>query len=168
MMIRYLIDTDIDRWLPQKKPFQFIDKVVEMKFPQLGKKRKDINPKDLIGSEVVCTFFTDENLDFFRGHFPDNPTLPGVIQIEMMAQACSFTMRRKWSYEEFQKLGTAIVGVDKIRFRTPVGPNETLTIFTKYVKVRNPLGVFECRIENEQGDIVAEGTLKSIMIDRGR
>ena len=89
-MITYMIETDVDRWLPQKKPFRFIDKVIELKFPTLKKKRKDITPKDLLGSEVMCTFYTDENLDFFKGHFPDNPTLPGVIQIEMMAQAGSF------------------------------------------------------------------------------
>ena len=103
-MITYMIETDVDKWLPQKKPFQFIDEVVQMKFPILQKKRKDITPKDLLGSEIVCTFYTDENLDFFKGHFPDNPTLPGVIQIEMMAQSSSFTMRRKLSYDEFNKL----------------------------------------------------------------
>jgi len=166
MMLTYMIETDVDKWLPQKKPFQFIDEVIEMKFPILKKKRKDITPKDLIGSEVVCSFFTDENLDFFKGHFPDNPTLPGVIQIEMMAQACSFTMRRKWTYEEFKKLGTALIGVENTRFKLPVGVNETLTITTKYVKVRNPLGVFECKIENEQGRVVAQATLKSIMIEK--
>jgi 3-hydroxyacyl-[acyl-carrier-protein] dehydratase len=165
-MITYMIETDVDRWLPQKKPFQFIDEVVYMRFPTLKKKRKDIVPKDLIGSEVVCKFYTDENLDFFKGHFPDNPTLPGVIQIEMMAQACSFTMRRKWNYEEFQKLGTALIGIENTRFKKPVGTNETLTITTKYVKVRNPLGVFDCKIENEQGDLVAQATLKSIMIEK--
>ena len=52
-MITYMIETDVDRWLPQKKPFQFIDEVIELKFPTLKKKRKDITPKDLLGSEVV-------------------------------------------------------------------------------------------------------------------
>ena len=165
-MITYMIETDVDRWLPQKKPFQFIDEVVQMKFPILQKKRKDITPKDLLGSEIVCTFYTDENLDFFKGHFPDNPTLPGVIQIEMMAQSSSFTMRRKLSYDEFNKLGTALISVENARFKLPVGINETLTIFSKYVKVRHPLGVFECRIENEKGQTVAQATLKSIMIEK--
>ena len=51
---------DINRWLSQKKPFLFIDEVVEIKYPIIDKKRKDIVPKDLLGTEVVCKFFTDE------------------------------------------------------------------------------------------------------------
>tara|TARA_R100001086_G_C11674328_1_gene213829 strand:+ start:48 stop:548 length:501 start_codon:yes stop_codon:yes gene_type:complete len=164
-MIRYDLTTDTSEWLPQKEPFKFIDKVVSMKFPLMWKKRIDITPQDLVGSEIICKFFVDEKLGFFEGHFPENPILPGVIQIEMMAQATSFTMRRLWSYKEFKKRKIALVGIENMRFKKPVFPNETLTIHTKYVKFRYPLGIFDCKIENQQGDVVAKGTIKSTMIE---
>lgn len=167
-MIKYQMNVDTDRWLSQKKPFLFIDEVVELKYPILEKKRKDITPSDLIGSEVICKFFTDENLDFFKGHFPNDPVVPGVILLEMMGQACAFTLCRKWSYEDIKSLGSALVGIDNARFKKAVRPNETLTIHTKYVKNRKPLGVFDCKILNESGSLVASATLKSIVFEGER
>jgi len=167
-MITYQMNVDIDRWLSQKKPFLFIDEVVELKYPILEKKRKDITPTDLIGSEVICKFFTDENLDFFKGHFPGDPVVPGVILLEMMGQACAFTLCRKWSYEDIKSLGSALVGIENARFKVPVRPNETLTIYTKYVKNRKPLGVFECKILNESGSLVASATLKNVVFEGER
>jgi 3-hydroxyacyl-[acyl-carrier-protein] dehydratase len=162
------MNVDVNRWLEQIKPFLFIDEVVELKYPILEKKRKDITPSDLIGSEVICRFFTDENLDFFKGHFPGDPVVPGVILLEMMGQACAFTLCRKWSYEDVKSISSALVGVDNARFRTPVRPNETLTIYVKYVKNRKPLGVFDCKILNESGALVASATLKSVVFEGER
>lgn len=167
-MITYQMNVDVNRWLEQIKPFLFIDEVVELKYPILEKKRKDITPSDLIGSEVICRFFTDENLDFFKGHFPGDPVVPGVILLEMMGQACAFTLCRKWSYEDVKSISSALVGVDNARFRTPVRPNETLTIYVKYVKNRKPLGVFDCKILNESGALVASATLKSVVFEGER
>jgi 3-hydroxyacyl-[acyl-carrier-protein] dehydratase len=167
-MIKYQMNVDIGRWLSQKKPFLFIDEVVEIKYPILEKKRKDITPSDLIGSEVICKFFTDENLDFFRGHFPGDPVVPGVILLEMMGQTCAFTLCRKWSYEDIKSFGSALVGIDNARFKKAVRPNETLTIHTKYVKNRRPLGVFDCKILNESGALVASATLKNMIFEGDR
>ena len=160
---------DINRWLSQKKPFLFIDEVVEIKYPIIDKKRKDIVPKDLLGTEVVCKFFTDENLDFFKGHFPGDPIVPGVILLEMMGQACAFTMCRKWTYEEIGDLGTALVGIDNAKFRKAIRPNERLTICTTYVRLRNPIGIFDCKIwSKESGELVASATLKNILFEGKR
>ena len=167
-MITYQLQIDVERWLAQRKPFLFIDEVVQVKYPILQKSRKDIIPKDLLGSEVTCKFFTDEKLDFFKGHFPDEPIVPGVILLEMMGQACAFTMCRKWTYEEIAELGVALVGIDNAKFKKAVRPNETLTIMTKYVKIRQPIGVFDCKILDEDGEVVATATLKNIIFEGER
>ena len=46
----------------------------------------------------MCTFYTDENLDFFKGHFPSMPIVPGVILIEALAQTSGVVVSKKLTY----------------------------------------------------------------------
>ncbi len=100
---------EILRLLPHRYPFILIDRVISL-VPE---------------EEVVVLKNVTINEPFFQGHFPDKPVMPGVLMLEGMAQAggvlayCS----------EPEKIGVKLLyfaGIDKARFRNPVGPGDQL------------------------------------------
>jgi len=94
--------------LPHKPPFLFIDAVTEVSDNAIRAHR---------------TFRPDE--DFFRGHFPDRPIVPGVLLIEAMAQAFAYLIMRA---PDRNLEGVYLTGVDRARFRAPVLPGDRVEI----------------------------------------
>jgi 3-hydroxyacyl-[acyl-carrier-protein] dehydratase len=98
---------DILRLLPHRYPFLLVDRVLE------------VEP----GQRVVAVKNVTINEPFFAGHFPDHPIMPGVLIIEMMAQAGGVMLL---TTEEHKGKLAYLAGVEKARFRKPVLPGDTL------------------------------------------
>lgn len=110
--IRRILDT-----LPHRYPFVMIDRVVEF-----------------VGSDaLVAIKNVSINEPYFQGHFPGNPVMPGVLQLEAMAQAAGILMLRRGSAEG---KATLFMSADKVKFRKPVRPGDQLILNAKLTKTR--------------------------------
>jgi UDP-3-O-[3-hydroxymyristoyl] N-acetylglucosamine deacetylase / 3-hydroxyacyl-[acyl-carrier-protein] dehydratase len=103
--------------MPHRYPFVMIDRVVELK-----------NDNELTAIKNVTI-----NEPFFQGHFPGYPVMPGVLQIEAMAQAAGLLLLRHGSNENRVAL---FMSCDKVKFRKAVVPGDQLVIDVKLLKVR--------------------------------
>ncbi|NLJ16756.1 MAG: 3-hydroxyacyl-ACP dehydratase FabZ [Clostridiales bacterium] len=107
--------------IPHRDPFLLIDEILELEPGKRVKARKYIKP--------------DES--WFKGHFPNAPVTPGVLMIEMLAQAgavCSLSLP-----ENKGKLAY-IAGIDKARFRKNVLPGDTLILEVEMIGKKGPIG----------------------------
>ncbi len=110
--IRRILDT-----IPHRYPFVLIDRVVEF-----------VGDDELVAIKNVTI-----NEPYFMGHFPTNPVMPGVLQLEAMAQAAGIALLRKVS----KTSGTPFfMSADKVKFRKPVRPGDQLIINAKIIKMR--------------------------------
>ena len=139
--IRRILDT-----LPHRYPFVMVDRVVEF-----------IGEDALVAIKNVSI-----NEPFFQGHFPTNPVMPGVLQLEAMAQAAGILMLRRGSSEGKTSL---FMSADKVKFRRPVRPGDQLIINAKLTKTRGTkLATAEvtCTVD---GQVVSSGELMFAILD---
>jgi UDP-3-O-[3-hydroxymyristoyl] N-acetylglucosamine deacetylase/3-hydroxyacyl-[acyl-carrier-protein] dehydratase len=139
--VRRILDT-----LPHRYPFIMIDRVVEFKSVD----------------ELVALKNVTINEPYFQGHYPGNPVMPGVLQIEAMAQAAGILMLRKISTEGKTAL---FMSCDKVKFRKAVRPGDQLVINVKMTKSRgNKIGVAEgeCTVN---GQVVSSAELMFAVLD---
>jgi 3-hydroxyacyl-[acyl-carrier-protein] dehydratase len=132
---------EIQKWLPHRYPFLLIDKVL------------DLIPDSYIVAQKNVTM----NEQFFQGHFPDKPVMPGVLICEAMAQAAAVFAR----YSEpvlLKEKNLYLVGADGFKWKKMVMPGDTLTLTMRSVRKRNPLWVMEGAVTVD-GAIVASGTI---------
>ncbi len=115
---------DILDALPHRYPFLLVDSVTK------------IEPMKSITAEKYVSF----NDNFFQGHFPDNPVMPGVLQVEAMAQAGGIMVMfgKKASKEK----GMLFMGINKARFRGQVRPGDTLRMEIEMLKFRKNTAIF--------------------------
>ncbi|MGM0443093.1 MAG: bifunctional UDP-3-O-[3-hydroxymyristoyl] N-acetylglucosamine deacetylase/3-hydroxyacyl-ACP dehydratase [Fibrobacterota bacterium] len=113
---------DILNILPHRYPFLLVDGVEE------------IEPGESITAYKNVSF----NEQFFQGHFPDNPIMPGVLQVEALAQAAGIMALYGDNYEGESEM--LFLGVDKVKWRNPVRPGDKLVLkITKEKMARNIL-----------------------------
>lgn len=142
-------------FLPHRDPFLFIDGVKEITIPEELKGQKGpFTAQQLIGGKAICTFKVDNSVKVLEGHFPGDPILPGVVQVEMMAQAASF-LAIYCKPTESSKIEVALLGVDSARFRKPVIPPMDLEIHATLTKVRGPIQMYDCEIY-ANGDLMSQ------------
>ncbi len=123
-------------YLPHRSPFIFIDSV-EILHPKIQNNEwGTLVGKEVEGTEVVANYRVDRKHPIFKGHFPGNPILPGVIQIEMVAQAAGFAMFCCFEDPYNTDLNIALLGVQNTKFRKPIIPNIDVIIKTKAIRVR--------------------------------
>lgn len=108
--------------IPHRDPFLLIDTIEEME----------------VGKRVVATKYMSPDEFWFRGHFPEHPVVPGVLMLEMCAQAGAVAMLAM--PENKGKIGF-FGGVKEAKFRRQVVPGDTLRIEVEIVKVKGPVGV---------------------------
>ena len=116
--------------LPHREPFLFLDRVVS---------------HDAKGSVGIVTFGPER--DFFRGHFPGYPIVPGVILLEAMCQSAAAGVligQREGQYAATSDI-LLFAGADKVRFRGPVRPGDTLETHATVLRVGHGIGRFHVR-----------------------
>ncbi len=136
---------DILGVIPHRYPFLLVDRVLSITGPG---PLDDDNPKTKIGIKVVGLKNLTFNEPFFQGHFPDAPVMPGVLIIEAMAQVASFSMYPtivKKVKEQGESYQTILVGVDNVRFRSPVTPGDVLRLEVEVTHCRSYLMSFACK-----------------------
>lgn len=147
-----LLDKDaVIGFLPHRPPFLFIDAVKEI-IPSnaVNADPTTVDTRKLIGTKVVCEFTVTEDLEILKGHFPGNPILPGVVQIEMMAQCSAFTPLALKSLDlNTTRAETLLISCDKSKFRKPIYPGMTLEIQAVMSKCRGTLASYDCEVFHE-------------------
>ncbi len=133
--------------LPYSKPFLFVDELLHI---------------DENGAEGNYTF--DENLDFYKGHFKDNPVTPGVILTEVMAQIGLVCLGIYLLYDKFNKDTAIALTSNEIEFLKPVFPKEKVTVISEKIYFR--FGKLKCKVamKNELGEEVCSGTIAGIIV----
>ncbi|MFT3992084.1 MAG: bifunctional UDP-3-O-[3-hydroxymyristoyl] N-acetylglucosamine deacetylase/3-hydroxyacyl-ACP dehydratase [Luteolibacter sp.] len=131
--------------LPHRYPFLMVDRVV------------DFEENKCVGIKNVTV-----NEPYFPGHFPGHPIMPGVLQLEAMAQVSSVLMLRK--PENTGKIGY-FMSADNVKWRRPVLPGDTLRIESDIIKIRGSIGQTRCRCL-VNGEVVSEAELKFALMDR--
>jgi 3-hydroxyacyl-[acyl-carrier-protein] dehydratase len=133
--------------LPYSKPFLFVDDLIE------------INENGVQGS---YTF--DESLDFYKGHFKEQPVTPGVILTEVMAQiglVCLGIFLLDHTFNKSTSIGLTSTAIEFIK---PVFPNEKVSVRSEKIYFR--FGKLKCRVKmiNENGDLVCMGEIAGMIV----
>ena len=133
--------------LPHRYPFVMIDRVVEI-----------VSDDELVALKNVTI-----NEPFFQGHYPGRPVMPGVLQVEAMAQAAGVLLLRKLPADE-NKIAF-FMSVDKVKFRQAVEPGDSIEIRVKLVKIRGnkiATATGECKVG---GKLVSSAQLMFMLAD---
>jgi 3-hydroxyacyl-[acyl-carrier-protein] dehydratase len=140
---------EIKELIPHREPFLFVDSVLEIE------KGKKITAERLFSPEDF----------FFRGHFPGNPVVPGVIITEAMAQAGGVLFNYSFR-DELQKEGFSnayLMGLDRCRFRNPVVPGDRVLLEVELVRRRSRIIFFSAKA-SVAGKKVAEAEISACLV----
>ncbi|MDZ5711267.1 3-hydroxyacyl-ACP dehydratase FabZ [Jeotgalibacillus haloalkalitolerans] len=117
-----MLDTQqIKEIIPHRYPFLLIDKVVEIEE----------------GKRAVAIKNVTANEEFFNGHFPDYPVMPGVLIVEALAQTGAVAMLKQ---EDYRGKLAFFTGIDNCRFKRQVKPGDQLRLEVEIVRIKGPIG----------------------------
>ena len=137
---------DVMKLLPHRYPFLMVDRVVSME------------------SEMHCTGVKSVTINepFFQGHFPSQPIMPGVLQLEAMAQVGSILLLNKPG--NAGRIGY-FMSADSVKFRKPVVPGDTLFIEVELTQLKRNVAKAKGRCLVNQ-EVVSEAELMFGLVDR--
>tara|TARA_Y100000590_G_scaffold379450_1_gene447093 strand:- start:32 stop:484 length:453 start_codon:yes stop_codon:yes gene_type:complete len=143
-----IIDRDeIKLLLPHREPFLFLDKV---EIIEIGK--KGIGFKKFLPSEY-----------FFKGHFPDNPIVPGVILIETLAQTAGIVVSKGFNNNEDKSV--LFMNITKAKFRKPVLPNDMISFKVEFLNSVRSVYKFK-GLALKETTIVCESEFSAMIVDK--
>lgn len=143
MDIRGIMDS-----LPHRYPLLLVDRILK------------IEP----GKSIEALKNVTSNEEFFNGHFPGAPIMPGVLIVEAMAQAGAVLLLHDMPDREDRLVYFS--GIDRARFRLPVVPGDQLILHVDVLKIRSRI----CKMKGRamvDGKLVAEAEIMSALVDRG-
>ena len=136
----------IQQLLPHRPPFLFVDEVLECDCKEF-----------IVGQKRVMA---DEF--YFKGHFPGNPVMPGVIQIETMAQTAGL-LTIQLARSKGLTIMPYLTSIDKARFRRIIRPGDVLRIEAKLLQHRTLAGKFYAKILLD-GKVASEAELSCVLV----
>lgn len=128
---------EIKQIIPQREPFLMIDEV----------------EKYIPGEMATAYKYVKEDEWYFKGHFPGNPIMPGVLIVESLAQTGAVSIL---SLPENKNKNALFGGIDKMKFKKQVVPGDKLKLEVKIIKKKGPIGIGE-GIATVDGKIAAKG-----------
>lgn len=131
--------------IPHRPPFLLIDRITELE----------------PGTRAVGLKQVTINEPFFQGHFPGQPVMPGVLQIEALAQVGAVLIL---SQPENRGKLALFARINEVRFRKPVTPGDTLRLEVSLIKVRNSIGKGK-GVASVDGVVVTEGEFTFALAD---
>lgn len=141
---------EIMKLLPHRYPMLLVDRVLEIS----GDSKRIVGLKNVSANE-----------QFFQGHFPGAPVMPGVLIVEAMAQCSALLGLKDMSEEERAKKLFLFGGIDKARFRRPVVPGDQLILECEVLH-RRASTVKMRGVAKVNDVVVAEAELLSMLVDR--
>lgn len=131
--------------VPHRYPFLMVDRIVKIE-----------------GNKVTGLKNVTVNEPYFQGHFPGHPIMPGVLQLEAMAQVVGILMLRQT--ENFGKLAY-FMSAESVKWRKPVRPGDTLVIDAELTKARGKIGKAKgtCSVN---GEVVSEAEITFMVVGR--
>ena len=130
---------EIKKIIPQREPFLMIDEV------------ESFEP----GQNAIAYKNVSEEEYYFKGHFPGNPIMPGVLMVEALAQTGAVAIL---SMEENKGKNALFGGIDKLKFKKQVVPGDRLKLEVNIIKKTGPVGIGEA-IATVDGKIAVKGEL---------
>lgn len=128
---------EIKNIIPQREPFLMIDEVEKL----------------IPGESATAYKNVDENEWYFKGHFPNNPIMPGVLIVESLAQTGAVAIL---SLEENKGKNAIFGGINKVKFKKMVVPGDRLKLEVNIIKKKGTIGIGE-GIATVDGKIAAKG-----------
>jgi 3-hydroxyacyl-[acyl-carrier-protein] dehydratase len=138
----------ISEILPHRYPFLLVDRVVE------------VEP----GGQIRGYKNVTGNEEFFNGHFPDFPVMPGVLILEALAQASALLAHATEPFDSTKKV-IYLAGFDGARFKRPVKPGDRLDLVSRIVKRKGPIWRMESKALVD-GQLAAETEILAALSDR--
>ncbi len=144
-----LTKKQISELIPHRDPFLFLDEL-----------------RNIIKLETATGIKTfNDNEEFFKGHFPDHPIVPGVILIEMMAQAGAALIAYSIKEDTKDKI-VYLMNIEQSKFRNPVFPKQKIYTEVKALRSKGRVWKLEGKTLNDENRLICEATWSAMIMDR--
>ncbi len=141
--------SDIKSLIPHREPFLYIDELYDIKKLQSAKGLKTFR----------------ENESFFKGHFPGQPVVPGVILVEMMAQTAAALIAYSIREETFDKI-VYLMNIENTKFRKPVFPNTKIFADVNAIRSKGRVWRFKGYSYDINNNPICEACWSAMIMDR--
>jgi 3-hydroxyacyl-[acyl-carrier-protein] dehydratase len=137
----------IEAIIPHREPFLLVDEIVEL----------------VAGERAVGRYHVDREAWYLRGHFPGRPIMPGVLQVEALAQVGAVCGLASPAFAGRLAL---FAGIDDVRFKRIVVPGDTLTLECQITRLRGPIGKADA-MASVDGELACRAALTFALTELG-
>ena len=134
--------TQIKEYLPHRYPLLLVDRVVDYE----------------LGKTITAIKNVTVNEEFFNGHFPHKPVMPGVLMVEALAQTAAILSFMTMGVKPDENSVVYFVGIDGVRFKRPVEPGDQLKMEVEILRVSRGIWKYKA-VASVDGKVAVEGEL---------